>query len=105
MHLHGHDFAVLQVSTTPYIGKLDPKTDNPARRDVILLPKGGFVLIAFKTDNPGTWLMHCHIAVHASSGLGLQIMERQVSYVHSVCPLFGCNHDKFITEHLINYLD
>ncbi|KAH8588081.1 multicopper oxidase-domain-containing protein [Bisporella sp. PMI_857] len=77
MHLHGHDFAVLQVSTTPYIGKLDPKTDNPARRDVILLPKGGFVLIAFKTDNPGTWLMHCHIAVHASSGLGLQIMERQ----------------------------
>jgi len=84
MHLHGHDFAILQVSNTSYTGELNPKVNNPARRDVVLLPSGGFVVIAFKTDNPGTWLMHCHIAFHASSGLGLQIMERQVSHVHSV---------------------
>jgi hypothetical protein len=37
----------------------------------------GFAVIAFKTDNPGTWLMHCHIAFHASGGLALQILERQ----------------------------
>jgi hypothetical protein len=35
------------------------------------------VVIAFKTDNPGSWLMHCHIATHASAGLALQILERQ----------------------------
>ena len=85
MHLHGHDFAILQVSTTPYTGDIKPKTNNPARRDVVLLPKNGFVVIAFKTDNPGTWLMHCHIALHASSGLGLQLMERQVSRTHLIC--------------------
>ena len=38
---------------------------------------GGYVVIAFKTDNPGTWLMHCHIAFHASFGLALQFLERQ----------------------------
>ena len=35
------------------------------------------MVIAFKADNPGNWLMHCHIATHASQGLGLQILERQ----------------------------
>lgn len=41
------------------------------------MPEGGFIIIAFKADNPGSWLMHCHIAVHASMGLALQILERQ----------------------------
>lgn len=50
---------------------------NPPRRDVVLLPTSGFVIIAFKADNPGSWLMHCHIAEHASIGLALQILERQ----------------------------
>lgn len=43
----------------------------------MLLPNDGFVVIAFKSDNPGSWLMHCHIARHASEGLALQILERQ----------------------------
>lgn len=42
----------------------------------MLVPPGGFAVIAFKTDNPGSWLMHCHIAFHASNGLALQILER-----------------------------
>jgi hypothetical protein len=41
-----------------------------------MLPGGGFLAIAFKPDNPGSWLLHCHIAWHASSGLALQILVR-----------------------------
>lgn len=41
---------------------------NPPRRDVVLLPGGGYIAIAFKPDNPGAWLVHCHIAWHASAG-------------------------------------
>lgn len=52
---------------------------NPPRRDVALLPANGYLIIAFKADNPGSWLMHCHIAWHASSGLSLQILERESS--------------------------
>jgi len=41
------------------------------------MPASGFIIVAFKADNPGSWLMHCHIAQHASAGLALQILERQ----------------------------
>jgi len=78
IHLHGHDFAILQqIENATFPAKLNLTLDNPPRRDVVLLPTDGYVVIAFKTDNPGTWLMHCHIAYHASFGLALQIMERQ----------------------------
>ncbi|KAF8241757.1 hypothetical protein K440DRAFT_608195 [Wilcoxina mikolae CBS 423.85] len=80
IHLHGHDFAILAQGTGEW-DSLDPKPvlslNNPARRDVALLPATGYLVIAFKTDNPGIWLMHCHIAWHSSSGFALQIVERQ----------------------------
>lgn len=84
IHLHGHDFAILaQVENQKFpetvegLKNLTLKTDNPPRRDVVLLPTNGYVVIAFKADNPGAWLVHCHIAVHAWWGLGMIIMERQ----------------------------
>jgi len=57
LHLHGHDFAILQVGKKfckdlrP--GDINLRRINPARRDVVLVPSGGFVIIAFKADNPG----------------------------------------------------
>ncbi|MCJ1318721.1 hypothetical protein MMC15_004051 [Xylographa vitiligo] len=78
IHLHGHDFAILEQSEKPYqIGVLNLKLDNPPRRDVALLPAEGYLVLAFKSDNPGAWLMHCHIAWHASGGLALQILENE----------------------------
>lgn len=41
-----------------------------------MLPARGWLLIAFKTDNPGAWLMHCHIAWHVSGGLSVDFLER-----------------------------
>ncbi|KAF6834998.1 multicopper oxidase [Colletotrichum musicola] len=82
IHLHGHDFAIIQEVDGEFYSPetYDPSKnnlDNPPRRDVVLLPNKGYVVIAFKTDNPGVWLMHCHIAFHAAGGLSLQILERQ----------------------------
>ncbi|KAF2186467.1 multicopper oxidase [Zopfia rhizophila CBS 207.26] len=80
IHLHGHDVAVLAQEPTAYDPTTSPAnfkfTDRP-RRDVVMLPNGGFIALAFKPDNPGSWLLHCHIAWHAGSGLALQILERQ----------------------------
>lgn len=53
------------------------KLDNPSRRDVATLPGNGYLAIAFKLDNPGAWLVHCHIAWHASQGLSLEFVESQ----------------------------
>lgn len=79
IHLHGSDFVVLAQEPTPWNETTSPQLfryDNPPRRDVAMLPRGGFLAIAFKPDNPGAWLLHCHIAWHASSGLALQILIR-----------------------------
>jgi len=87
-HLHGHDFVVLgrspdatPASQTRYV--FDPAVDkfsltgaNPIRRDVAMLPARGWLLIAFQTNNPGSWLMHCHIAWHVSHGLSVDFLER-----------------------------
>lgn len=41
-----------------------------------MLESSGYLLIAFGTDNPGAWLMHCHIGWHTSEGFALQLIER-----------------------------
>ncbi|KAK0704299.1 multicopper oxidase-domain-containing protein, partial [Lasiosphaeris hirsuta] len=79
IHLHGHDFAIISKTDPNHPSSSFSISDvyNPPRRDVILVPEGGSVLIAFHADNPGAWLVHCHIAAHAAMGLGLQILERR----------------------------
>jgi FtsP/CotA-like multicopper oxidase with cupredoxin domain len=81
IHLHGHDFLVLGLGSD---GKFNPAThmsklnfDNPIRRDVSQMPGSGWMVIAFHTDNPGAWLLHCHIGWHVSQGLGMQFLERK----------------------------
>ncbi|KAF8858876.1 hypothetical protein BDZ45DRAFT_704516 [Acephala macrosclerotiorum] len=78
IHLHGHDFWVIGQATGQFdIDSSDLNLVNPPRRDVASLPANGYLAIAFKKDNPGSWLMHCHIAWHASEGLALQFVERE----------------------------
>jgi FtsP/CotA-like multicopper oxidase with cupredoxin domain len=77
IHLHGHDFYILaQGSGTYDSANVTLELTNPPRRDVAMLPGDGYLVIAFLTDNPGAWLMHCHIAWHTGSGFALQLVER-----------------------------
>lgn len=78
LHLHGHDFYVLGQGKGIYVPGLSKlNTQNPPRRDTAILPGNGWMVMAFYTDNPGAWLMHCHIAWHASQGFALQFVERE----------------------------
>ncbi|PLB34160.1 multicopper oxidase-domain-containing protein [Aspergillus candidus] len=77
-HLHGHDFHILAQGRglyNPITVKLNRK--NPPRRDTATMAGSGYLVIAFETDNPGSWLMHCHIAWHTSQSLALQFVERE----------------------------
>lgn len=86
MHLHGHDFAILAQEKTKFDRTVPVlQRNNPARRDSVLLPANGYVALAFKLDNPGVWLLHCHIAWHSSSGFALQILERR----NEILPALG----------------
>ncbi|KAI0002690.1 multicopper oxidase [Xylariaceae sp. FL0662B] len=78
IHLHGHDFFVLaQVPMATYTSGASLNLVNPTRRDVAMLPASGYLVLGFKTDNPGVWLAHCHIGWHTSQGFALQLVERE----------------------------
>jgi FtsP/CotA-like multicopper oxidase with cupredoxin domain len=61
MHLHGHSFRVLRRNGTPV----------PHRQwaDTVLVPPKEAVDIAFVADNPGDWMLHCHVTDHQVSGM------------------------------------
>ncbi|KAJ5794891.1 Multicopper oxidase type 3 [Penicillium paradoxum] len=79
IHLHGHDFSILaqgqsEGGSLQWDGSM--VLQNPPRRDTAVLAGNGYLLIAFQTNNPGAWLMHCHIGWHVNEGLALQFIER-----------------------------
>ncbi|KAI0165230.1 multicopper oxidase [Hypoxylon sp. FL1284] len=76
LHLHGHDFSVLSQGRGKFNSNTTLNTVNPPRRDTALIPPSGHLVIGFETDNPGVWLMHCHIGWHTSQGFALQFVER-----------------------------
>lgn len=62
MHIHGHHFQV--------IARNGDKVDGAPWRDTELIEPGDSARIAFVADNPGKWLMHCHMLEHHMAGMG-----------------------------------
>ncbi|KAJ5112878.1 hypothetical protein N7456_001412 [Penicillium angulare] len=75
-HLYGHDFYILAQGLGLYSSIIPLNRNNPPRRDTATMSGDGYLVIAFENDNPGSWLMHCHIAWHASQSLALQFVEK-----------------------------
>ena len=48
---------------------------NTIRKDTILVPALGYVIIHFKTTNPGWWFLHCHMEPHQLEGMAMVINE------------------------------
>ena len=88
IHLHGHDFWVVAVGSGSGTGAT-LNLNNPTRRDTATAPDQGFLIIAFLSDNPGAWLMHCHIPFHISGGLGVQFLEVPSQVVSTLGDLSG----------------
>ena len=104
IHLHGHHFQVVAVGYGSYFtsnGTLrarnpdvvcsDDKCSSPSwansgtksfpvdsktvRKDTVIVPGGGYVVIQFISDNPGFWFMHCHIIGDLLDGMAVVINE------------------------------
>ena len=52
--------------------KINPYT---VRKDTVMIPAGGYVVIQFLADNPGYWFMHCHVETHLREGMAVIINE------------------------------
>jgi FtsP/CotA-like multicopper oxidase with cupredoxin domain len=61
MHLHGHSFRLLTRNGLAV----------PHRQwgDTVLIPPKETVDVAFVADNPGDWMLHCHVTDHQMAGL------------------------------------
>jgi FtsP/CotA-like multicopper oxidase with cupredoxin domain len=61
MHLHGHHFRLLERS--------DGQKPQPFWWDTLLVQPGETSTIGFVADNPGKWMLHCHMLDHQASGM------------------------------------
>jgi FtsP/CotA-like multicopper oxidase with cupredoxin domain len=61
MHFHGHVFQVTEID-----GK---KLKNGSIRDTILVLPHSQEKIIFDAENPGIWVMHCHVLYHMIAGM------------------------------------
>ncbi|MFD1774783.1 multicopper oxidase family protein [Paenibacillus rhizophilus] len=65
MHVHGHFFQVLE--------KNGIKVESAIMKDTVMVKPGDKIVIAFKADNPGNWMIHCHELHHAAGGMAQQL--------------------------------
>ena len=104
IHLHGHHFQVVDIGYGSYFANngtfrarstevvcdddrcSSPSwgtngapsftvTDKTVRKDTVMVPGGGYVVIEFISDNPGFWFMHCHIISDLLDGMAVVINE------------------------------
>ncbi|HEY6654404.1 MAG TPA: multicopper oxidase domain-containing protein, partial [Solirubrobacterales bacterium] len=72
MHLHGHHVLVLSRN-----GK--PTTGSPWWVDTLNVLGDEEYEVAFRADNPGIWMDHCHNLQHASDGLTMHVAYEGVT--------------------------
>ncbi len=61
MHVHGFSMSVLSRNGSP--------VPHRQWQDTVLLAPKDVIECAFVADNPGDWMLHCHVADHQMAGL------------------------------------
>ena len=72
IHIHGHVFTVLAKNGHPLTG-------SPVHVDAVLAGPKETWDVAFKADNPGIWMLHCHVLGHAVAGMMMTINYEGIS--------------------------
>jgi FtsP/CotA-like multicopper oxidase with cupredoxin domain len=82
IHIHGHVFTVLARNGQPLAG-------SPVHVDAVLVAPGETWDVAFKADNPGIWMLHCHVLAHAAGGMSMTINYDSVYTPYTMGTLSG----------------
>ena len=81
---------------------IDGKT---IKKDTVLVPPGGYIIVRILTDNPGAWFLHCHILPHAIEGMAM-ILNVAPEYQNPPPEGFGkCGNFKFNTNEFYDKLE
>jgi FtsP/CotA-like multicopper oxidase with cupredoxin domain len=77
MHLHGHHMLVLSRNG-------NRSTGSPWWTDTLNVGPGEQYVVAFRADNPGIWMDHCHNLQHAADGFVVHLAYRGVGEVYQI---------------------
>ena len=132
IHLHGHQFAVLKMGFAEYNETtalftdhnpdivcpnrlcksprwngqppVDLNLEDPPIKNTVTLPPRGYVVIRFRSTNPGYWNMHCHASTHHMEGMNILFREasEKISPVPSGFPT--CNKFTWLQQQFDDYL-
>lgn len=80
-HLHGHPVLIVSRDGTRYSG-------SPVWVDTFDVRPGEVWEVAFRADNPGIWMNHCHNLPHQEQGMMLRLVYDGVS-----TPFDDASHD------------
>jgi FtsP/CotA-like multicopper oxidase with cupredoxin domain len=72
MHLHGHHMLVLSRNGLAVSG-------SPWWSDTLSVAPGESYVVAFRADNPGIWMDHCHNLTHAVIGMSMHLAYEGVT--------------------------
>uniref|UniRef100_A0A2C9K905 Plastocyanin-like domain-containing protein n=1 Tax=Biomphalaria glabrata TaxID=6526 RepID=A0A2C9K905_BIOGL len=67
----GDSTSLAEVKELDRAGKINRTTSQAPLKDTIIIPDGGYTVLRFRADNPGIWLLHCHVEFHAETGMAL----------------------------------
>ncbi len=77
MHLHGHVLSVLDRDGRAARG-------SPLHLDSLLVGPHESWDVAFVADNPGLWMFHCHVLLHAAMGMSAMISYEAVTTPYDI---------------------
>ncbi|KAL8487005.1 hypothetical protein ACS0TY_023632 [Phlomoides rotata] len=73
------DFYVVGWGNGNFDRERDPlnyNLDDPPLQNTIAVPQNGWTAIRFKANNPGVWLMHCHLERHITWGMEMTFIVK-----------------------------
>jgi FtsP/CotA-like multicopper oxidase with cupredoxin domain len=76
-HLHGHHVLVLTRNGRPVTG-------SPWWTDSLNLAPGDTFEVAFRADNPGLWMLHCHNLDHVATGMMMHLAYSGITTPYEV---------------------
>ncbi|XP_013385435.1 laccase-5-like isoform X1 [Lingula anatina] len=68
--------------------------NHPLQKDTIIVPAGGYTVVRIMANNPGWWLVHCHIEMHATGGMAFVMNEaaREQEQLHKPRGFTTCSN-------------
>ncbi len=99
MHIHGHQPQLVArvegvvddqgniTDQAVYDGNTSDFPETPIRRDTWLLAAAGYTVVRFIANNPGIWIIHCHMEWHVDAGLTATLVEAPLMLQAQTFPL------------------